>query len=174
MSEQKQRPPVWLVWDSILEHWVDNVFEDRSLASRIADDDCDVVEMVPREPGGRAELMSEQKLPPAFGVLRIDSREDGTPDAWWADIANDGEYADELVDEFGTPDAPAHVVELIPREDSERMAAEAVAAERGRCGCAIDVAEDAVKSWGWLHDDKYRAVRELLMAIRAEIREVTE
>jgi hypothetical protein len=83
--------------------------------------------------------MSEQNFPPAFGILQIGSNEDGTPDAWWNAIANDGEFADELADECGTPDAPAHVVELIARDDAERMVRDAVAAERAKWAGAKDV-----------------------------------
>ena len=61
-----------------------------------------------------------------------------------------------------------------PSTDSYLRIDRLISAERERCGRAIDAAEDDVKSWGWMHDDKYRAVRELLMAIRAEIREVPE
>jgi hypothetical protein len=56
VAEQQQRPPVWLIWDSDLDCWVDNVFRDRQGAEFVADGD-DVVEMVMREPG-RVELVA--------------------------------------------------------------------------------------------------------------------
>jgi hypothetical protein len=117
--------------------------------------------------------MSEQKLPPAWAVF---TGIGFLTDIWRTEQAAASRAADLVSDcpENGCDASAVRVVELIPREDAERMVADAVAAERERCGRAIDSAEDAVKSWGWLHDDKYRAVRELLMAIRAEIREVTE
>ena len=93
--------------------------------------------------------MSEHKLPPAWGILRIDDdliAKAGETEAayWWDDICNDGEYAQEKADDCGTPESPAYVVELIDREQVARLIAEAVTAERERLIAKIRASEAKV------------------------------
>jgi hypothetical protein len=88
----------------------------------------------------------KDKLPIAFGILRIDkSATEGEEldGRWWDNIANDCEYADELADDCGTPECPAYVVELIAREEVDRL----IAAERERCAkIAAEVCRQAMRT----------------------------
>lgn len=142
MSEQKQRPHVWLIWDSELEYWADNVFDDPDIAALAANGD-EVVEMVPRHD-------VPPKCPRVFCVLAPDHDGKFVPVEASADFADAKARADEY--------ELWKVVEMVPREPDGR---EELIAALKRCILTISqVRADLSEAGKWEKLDRAEDVIE--------------
>lgn len=75
--------------------------------------------------------MSEQKLPPVWGVWLEKNQE-------YHSLHSTNEGAGRIDQSSGILGIVSRVVELIPREEADRMISDAIAAERERCAGILE------------------------------------